>query len=263
MTNSKNPAAHDNPNRVSILGVGVHALNPALALALIESRVRSGKKGYVCVTGVHGIMEAQSDPAFKTILNESFLTTPDGMPTVWIGQSQGHTQMKRVYGPDLMLSVCQASVTSGFTHFLYGGQEGVAELLKKTLEAKFPGIRVVGTYTPPFRPLSADEQTSLAAEFSRSKPDYVWVGLSTPKQERFMSEYLPKLETKVMFGVGAAFDILTGRIQDAPAWVKRIGMQWFHRMLQDPKRLAPRYLSVNPRFVATYLASRLFKETPK
>ena len=235
--------------RVNILGVGVNAINMPEAVDMVTSAASQGRKGYVCVTGVHGIMEAQKDAAFRAILNRSFLTTPDGMPTVWIGRLNSYTRMRRVYGPDFMLTVCSASVERGYTHFLYGGVEGVADQLKDELTRKFPGLKIVGTYTPPFRPLNAAESADLQSRISQLRPDFFWVGLSTPKQERFMAEYLPKLDTRVMVGVGAAFDIHTGRAQDSPDWVKNAGLQWLHRLLQEPSRLWKRYLINNPAFV--------------
>jgi N-acetylglucosaminyldiphosphoundecaprenol N-acetyl-beta-D-mannosaminyltransferase len=235
--------------RVNILGVGVNAINMPQAVDLVSSAVSQGRKGYVCVTGVHGIMEAQKDPVFRTILNRSMLTTPDGMPTVWVGRLNAYSQMRRVYGPDFMMEVCSVSVERGYTHFLYGGVEGVADRLKSELTTKFPGLNVVGTYTPPFRPLNASENAELQATISKLRPDFFWVGLSTPKQERFMAEYLSKLDAKVMVGVGAAFDIHTGRAQDSPDWVKSAGLQWLHRLLQEPSRLWKRYLINNPIFM--------------
>jgi N-acetylglucosaminyldiphosphoundecaprenol N-acetyl-beta-D-mannosaminyltransferase len=235
--------------RVNVLGVGVHAINMRQALAVFQSALEGRRKGYVCVTGVHGIMEAQKNPEFRAILNRSLLTTPDGVPTVWVGRWRGYSQMRRVFGPDLMLEVCAMSVGKGYTHFLYGGADGVAEQLKASLQRRFPGLRIVGSYTPPFRPLNDTETEDLCTRVSKVKPDIFWVGLSTPKQERFMAEYLPQLDTRVMVGVGAAFDVHTGRIQDAPAWMKSAGLQWLHRLGQEPRRLWKRYLYNNPRFV--------------
>lgn len=235
--------------RVNILGVGVHAMDMDQTLASICDAIEDGRKGYICVTGVHGIMEAQTDPRFRTILNRSFLTAPDGMPTVWVGRLRGFSRMKRVFGPDLMLETCKISVARGYTHFLYGGAQGVAEDLRKSLLAKFPGLKIVGTYTPPFRPLNPEEEVSLRNRIADLRPDVFWVGLSTPKQERFMAEFLPMLDTKLMFGVGAAFDVHTGRIQDAPDWVKNSGLQWLHRLCQEPRRLWKRYLINNPKFI--------------
>ena len=221
----------------------------AQALSLFETWLANGPKGYVCVTGVHGVMEAQKDPSFLRILNESHLTTPDGMPTVWVGKFQGFKQMGRVFGPDLMYEVCRLSVENGYSHFFYGGRLGVAERLKAALTNAIPRLRVAGTYTPPFGPLSAEEEARLLELVAETKPDIFWVGLSTPKQERFMAEYTQKLQTKMMVGVGAAFDLHTGLIKDAPNWVKSSGLQWLHRLTQDPFRLWRRYLVNNPQFM--------------
>jgi N-acetylglucosaminyldiphosphoundecaprenol N-acetyl-beta-D-mannosaminyltransferase len=243
--------------RVNVLGVGVHAINMQQAIAHLLDAASRKQKGYVCVTGVHGVMEAQKDPGFRDILNHSLLTTPDGMPTVWVGRARGHSEMARVFGPDLMIELCRASVTRQMTHFLYGGAPGVAEQLKRNLQARVPGVRIVGTHTPPFRALDEQEQYTLGMQLAEAKPDFFWVGLSTPKQERFMAEYLPRLETTVMLGVGAAFDLHTGRMKDAPRWIKDSGLQWAHRLAQDPRRLWKRYLINNPKFLAAISAQML------
>ena len=157
--------------------------------------------------------------------------------------------MRRVFGPEFMLQMCELSVKRSYKHFLYGGAPGVADRLKRNLVDSFPGLQIVGTYTPPFRPLNQEEQETLRAQVHSLQPDIIWVGLSTPKQERFMAEFLPRLDTKLMVGVGAAFDVHTGRIKDAPAWVKQSGLQWLHRLLQEPGRLWKRYLINNPLFL--------------
>jgi len=236
-------------NRANVLGVGVDAVNMAAAVSVIDAAVASGQKGYVCITGVHGVMEAQRDQTLRAILNNSLVTTPDGMPTVWVGRWQRFRAMDRVYGPDLMLEVCALSVAKGYTHYLYGGKPGTAEQLRSALERRFPGIRVVGTYCPPFRALDAGEERDLTKRVNVLKPDLFWVGLSTPKQERFMAEFIGKLDTTLMLGVGAAFDIHTGQLEDSPAWMKRAGLQWVHRLCQEPRRLWKRYLINNPEFV--------------
>jgi N-acetylglucosaminyldiphosphoundecaprenol N-acetyl-beta-D-mannosaminyltransferase len=219
------------------------------AIRLSDSLIRENGRGYVCVTGVHGVMEAQADQAFRGILNRSFITTPDGMPMVWIGRLLGYDRVRQVSGPDYMLDLCRFSVEQGYRHFLYGGAEGVVERLAAELERRIPGLQIVGTYTPPFRPLNSKEEAELTSLVAKAKPDVFWVGLSTPKQERFMSYYLDKLDVKLMVGVGAAFDIHTGRIKDSPQWVKKAGMQWLHRLMQEPRRLWRRYLINNPLFI--------------
>jgi N-acetylglucosaminyldiphosphoundecaprenol N-acetyl-beta-D-mannosaminyltransferase len=234
--------------RVNVLGVGVSAIDMESALSVVKEALEHGQRGYVCVTGVHGVMEAQADPDFRRIQNLSMLTTPDGMPLVWAGRL-GAFRIGRVYGPDLMQNICGISPGLGYRHFFFGGKPGVAQKLKHTMEAKFPGLAVVGTYTPPFRRLTAAEEADLYRMVEAGKPDLFWVGLSTPKQERFMSEYINRLPVKIMVGVGAAFDIHTGAIKDSPGWVKNAGLQWLHRLLQEPKRLWRRYLFNNPRFL--------------
>ncbi|HEY2119650.1 MAG TPA: WecB/TagA/CpsF family glycosyltransferase [Candidatus Acidoferrum sp.] len=236
-------------NRANVLGVGVHAVNLTLAADLIIQAASSDKKGYVCVTGVHGVMEAQRNSQFKNVLDHALLVVPDGMPTVWIGHWEGYKDMGRVFGPELMFEVCQRSITSGHKHFLYGGNPGVAEQLKLNLKKQFPGIQIVGTYTPPFRPLTPPEKADLQAQVAFLTPDIIWIGLSTPKQEKFMAESITDLNCKVMIGVGAAFDIHTGRVQDAPRWIKNAGLQWLHRLCQEPSRLWKRYLVNNSGFV--------------
>jgi len=141
------------------------------------------------------------------------------------------------------------SVQRGYRHFLYGSKPGVADSLRQALQRRFPGLQVVGTYTPPFRSLTPKEESDLAAQVRESRPHIIWVGLSTPKQERFMAQYIDRLEVPLMFGVGAAFDYHSGRIRDCSRWVKRAGLQWLHRLMQDPKRLWRRYLRSNPAFL--------------
>ena len=240
-------------NRVNILGVGLSVLNLQTALAAIAAAVRERRKGYVCVTGVHGVMEAQDDAEFKKILNGAFLCTPDGMPMVWAGKLNGHAEMGRVYGPDLMLDVCAWSEASGAKHFFYGGAEGVAEVLAQRLKANFPWLEVVGTFTPPFRALNPDEEKLLTEQVRAARPDIFWVGLSTPKQEKFMAEFLPKLDATLMIGVGAAFDFHSGRVRQAPRWMQRSGLEWFYRLCSEPRRLAWRYFRNNPLFVVKFL----------
>jgi N-acetylglucosaminyldiphosphoundecaprenol N-acetyl-beta-D-mannosaminyltransferase len=237
------------PPRVNILGVGISALSMESALACSEALLNRGDSGYICVTGVHGIIEAQSDEAFRTILNRSFLSTPDGVPTVWLGHLHGFNHMTRVYGPDFMLNMCALSVERGYRHFLYGGRTGIAEELRTELTRRYPGLQIVGTYTPPFRPLNTEEEEDLRAQLEASRADILWCGLSTPKQERFMAAYSGRLPVKLMVGVGAAFDLLSGNLAEAPDWMKRSGLQWLYRLIKEPKRLWRRYLLNNPRFI--------------
>lgn len=232
-----------------VLGVDLSAINMNRSLELAEGWIPTGSSAYICMTGVHGVMEAQSNLGLLHVLNNAFINAPDGMPMSWVGWLQGHEQMDRVYGPDFMTNLCQRSVAKGYRHYLYGGQPGVAQDLKHALGQRFPGLLIVGTYSPPFRDLTPDEEDDLLADVQMARPDIVWVGLSTPKQELFMARYVNKLRVPLLIGVGAAFDFHTGRLDEAPAWIKRAGLQWLHRLLQDPRRLWRRYLLNNPLFI--------------
>ncbi len=219
------------------------------ALQKIEALLDRGDRGYICVTGAQGIIEAQRDKDYRNILNSAFLNTPDGMPTVWLGKYHGFRNMGRVYGPRLMLALCGNSVAKGYRHFLYGGRPGVVEKLKALLLTRYPGLQIVGTYTPPFRPLTLEEEEDLLSRIQASRPHIFWCGLGAPKQERFMAQYRDRLPVQLMIGVGAAFDILSGTTREAPEWVLRTGLTSIFRICQEPRRLGPRYLLNNPRFV--------------
>ncbi len=250
-------------NRVNVLGVGISVLNLQVALQEIAGALRARRKGYICVTGVHGVMEAQNDEAFRAILNHAFLCTPDGMPMVWMGKIRGHPKMRRVYGPDLMLEACAWGEMNACRHFFYGGAPGVAELLAQKLQAQFPKMEVAGTFTPPFRPLTPAEEMQLAEKVRLARPDILWVGLSTPKQEKFMAEFLPRLDATLMIGVGAAFDFHSGRLKQAPRWMQRSGLEWLYRLRQEPRRLARRYFKNNPLFLLKILGQMAgFKKYP-
>lgn len=235
--------------RANVLGVGISALNLDLAVDVVCEALERKAKGFVCVTGVHGVSEARQNPEFRSILNRAFLNTPDGMPMVWMGRLQGFRQMGRVYGPDLMLRLCEQSPPRGITHFLYGGAPGVAEELRRRLEQRVPGLKIVGTHTPPFRPLTSAEEDELVSRVRELKPDVFWVGLSTPKQEQFMAQFWQRLDATLFFGVGAAFDFHAGRVRQAPRWMQRSGLEWLFRLGCEPRRLWKRYLKNNPLFV--------------
>jgi N-acetylglucosaminyldiphosphoundecaprenol N-acetyl-beta-D-mannosaminyltransferase len=238
------------PPCANILGVGISALNLDSAVQIVLQALERKARGYICVTGVHGVSEAQKDPSFRQILNEAFLNTPDGVPTVWMGRWQGFRDMGRVYGPDLMLRICGQSPSRGLKHFFYGGGPGVAEELRRRLEQRFPGLTIVGTFSPPFRPLTSGEKCELASLVAKLNPDVFWVGLSTPKQEKFMAQNWESLDATLFVGVGAAFDFHAGRVRQAPYWMQRSGLEWLFRLGCEPRRLWRRYLKNNPLFIA-------------
>jgi N-acetylglucosaminyldiphosphoundecaprenol N-acetyl-beta-D-mannosaminyltransferase len=233
--------------------VAVNALTIEMALREIERRIEARDPGYVTITGVHGVSESLRSPELMAIHNEAALVCPDGMPMVWSSRYAGFRWAERVYGPDLMLAMCAASVRTGSRHFFYGGGDGVATLLQHQLEQRFVGLEVVGTHTPPFRPLDDREKAEVAALINEARPDVVWVGLSTPKQERWMAEMRPRLDAPVLIGVGAAFDFHAGLVSQAPAQVQRLGLEWLYRLFREPRRLWRRYLRNNPAFVAAIL----------
>lgn len=235
--------------RVDVLGVQVSAVNMDQTLEILDHWITAGIRRYVCVTGVHGVMESRRDERLQQIHNAAGLVTPDGMPLVWWTRCQGWRHARRVYGPDLLLACCQRSLATGYRHFFYGGQEGVAELLVRRLTRRFPGLTVAGTYTPPFRALTEPEDEDVVGTINAAAPDIVWVGLGTPKQEYWMAEHVDRLEASVLIGVGAAFDFHAGLKRQAPRWMQHSGLEWFFRLASEPRRLGKRYLVNNPAFV--------------
>ena len=223
--------------RANVLGIAIDALDIEGALAAIAKSLDSGEKGYVCATGVHGVMEALRDDAVAHAFRDAAVVVPDGTPMVWVGRWQGHSAMRHVTGPTLMQEVFQRKEFTGYSHFFYGGKEGIAGELAAAMRQRHPHARIAGVYTPPFRPLTISEEQALVNTIRDCKPDIIWVGISTPRQELFMRRMLPHLDTRLMFGVGAAFDFHTGRIRDCAPWIKNCGLHWLHRLLQDPKRL--------------------------
>lgn len=256
LTGDHPPHAPEPPARVDVLGVGVSAINMPMAVAQIAGWIERGERQYVCVTGVHGVMESQRDPALAAIHNVSGLTTPDGMPMVWAGRAAGAAHMDRVYGPDLMLEVLAVAQQRGWSSFFYGGAPDVPAELARHLKRRFPDLAVAGWHSPPFRPLTAEEDAAEVAAINAAKPTLVWVGLSTPKQERWMAAHRDRLDAAVLVGVGAAFDLHAQRLPQAPRWMQRSGLEWLFRLCKEPRRLWRRYLGNNPRFVWAILRRR-------
>lgn len=232
----------------SLLGVRVDAVQiPDVVSRMAQWIDRRNLGNYIAVTGMHGIMEARSSAEFKTILNGASLVVADGMPLVWVGKGRGFAAMqRRVYGPELMERFC-LETGNGYRHFFYGGAPGVADRLAAVLKERF-GIQVAGVYSPPFRPLNAAEEQELLEQVRESRPDILWVGLSTPKQETWMAKFRERLGIPVLVGVGAAFDFFTGRTRQAPPWMREHGLEWFYRLATEPRRLWRRYLVYGSKF---------------
>ncbi len=231
-----------------MLGVRVNAIQIPGAIAAMEDWIRFRTcTHFVAVTGMHGVVEAQHQPLFKTILGEADLVVPDGMPLVWMGRWHGFGMRRRVYGPELMETFFKTT-GSRYNHFLYGGAPGVADLLANKMRNRY-GIRIAGTYSPPFRKLTPDEEQEVIRMIQSTSPDVLWVGLSTPKQEHWMWSFRSRLSVPVMVGVGAAFDFHTGRTKQAPVWMREHGLEWFFRLASEPRRLWRRYLIYGSQFV--------------
>jgi N-acetylglucosaminyldiphosphoundecaprenol N-acetyl-beta-D-mannosaminyltransferase len=234
--------------RYEVLGIRVDAVDMAATVETVERWIAAAERHYVCHLTVHGVMEALHDPALSRIYENAGLTVPDGMPLVWLGR-RAYPAVGRVYGPDLMLALSRAAARAGYACFYYGGIPGVAEALAAEMEHRFPGLRTVGAYAPPFRDLDAAETEAVIARINDAGPDIVWVGLGCPKQERWMATFRPRLRAPVLIGVGAAFDFHTGRAAQAPPWMQRAGLEWLFRLCHEPRRLWHRYLVYNPLFL--------------
>lgn len=236
--------------RTEILGVPVSLLDLEVATRQIGLWVDAREGRYVCAADVNSIMQAQRNAAHMQALQEADMVLPDGTPLVWISQARGQRHMRRVPGPDIMLHLCRVGVGHGWRHYFYGGADGVAEDLSKALEHQFPGLIVSGTYAPPFRALSPEEQERDLARITAARPHILWVGLGCPKQEIWMRENARRLKSVISIGVGAAFDFHAGRIPRAPLWMRRNGLEWLHRLSCEPVRLWHRYLVLGPEFLA-------------
>jgi N-acetylglucosaminyldiphosphoundecaprenol N-acetyl-beta-D-mannosaminyltransferase len=236
------------PARFQVLTVGISAVTFDQALGAIAQWIAQRRQHYVNVCTTHTLLECYDSPTLSAIVNHAGLATPDGMPLVWLGRLYKY-HVERVYGPDLLLALCDHRQDRGYRHFFYGGAAGVPELLAENLRARYPRIQIAGVYSPPFRALTAAEEQAIAAMINGSGADIVWVGLGTPKQDYWVARFRPLLEAPVLIAVGAAFDFHAGRVRQAPRWMQQNGLEWLFRLSQDPRRLWRRYILGNPRFV--------------
>jgi N-acetylglucosaminyldiphosphoundecaprenol N-acetyl-beta-D-mannosaminyltransferase len=249
--------------RIDICGVAVSAINIPMACEIIDGWIQSRKKSYICVAPVSTIVDSHSRPEYRKVLHHADMITPDGMPLVWVAKWMGDTDIERTYGPDLMLALCAQGQEKGYRHYLYGGTESTCSLLKNVLKEKFPDIHVVGEYAPPFRSSHVQEDPNVIEEINRLGPDILWVGLGSPKQDYWMYEHRDLLNVPVMVGVGAAFDFIAGIKQQAPLWMRKIGMEWFFRLCCEPGRLWKRYLIGNAKFVYLLIENFVLRKGKK
>lgn len=240
--------------RVNILGVGIHAITHDQALQQISNWIDQRARHRVSLCTVHTVMECQYNPQLQQTINQASLATPDGMPLVWLSRYHSGIPVNRVYGPDLMLDLCAWSETRGYRHYFYGGHEQVTPSLVQKLHARFPRLQIAGYYAPPFRPLTPVEQTQQIERLNASRADIIWVGLGTPKQDLWMAQYREYLTAPILIGVGAAFNIHSGHLRQAPRWMQNSGLEWLFRLTQEPRRLWYRYLIYNPLFILSVMA---------
>jgi len=236
--------------RFRVLAAYISAVCPRQVVDRVMDMVTTRERGYIHVCTVHTMLECVDDPQLAAIVNTATLAVPDGMPLVWLGRKAfPPAGVQRCYGPDLMLAVCEAGIAMGMRHCLYGGTPDVLEKLAQNLEARFPGIRIVESMSPPFRPLTDTEQSDMVERINAARPDVVWVGLGTPKQDLWMGCFRSRLDAPVLIAVGAAFDFHAGKMPQAPRWMQRAGLEWLFRLCKEPRRLWRRYVLGNPRFL--------------
>lgn len=241
------------PQSIPLLGVPIGLIDYERTLDWMDAMVAAGERGYVCVSNVHSVMAAQEDPELLSALMGSSFNVPDGQPLVWALSSLGYRLDSRVYGPELMARACARAAHTGQRMYLYGGRnEGALVQLTLNLRRRFPGLRIVGGYSPPHHALGAAEEVEVARNINRSDADIVWVGVGVPKQEKWMARMRDQLTAPVLVGVGAAFDFHAGLVPQAPAIMQDHGLEWAYRLAREPRRLWRRYLRYNPRFVGAF-----------
>jgi len=243
------------PASVEVVGIPLAVIDYERTLRWMDAMVAERRTGYVCACNVHTVMAAQEDPELHAaLMSADALNVPDGQPLVWAMNALGQALTDRVYGPELMArAFARAAAVTSQRFYRYGGRDhGALVQLEVSLRRRFPGINIVGSSSPPFRPLSANERAATAEEINESEADVVWVGIGVPKQEKWMATMRPYLEAPVLVGVGAAFDFHAGLVPQAPPLLQAAGLEWAYRLAQEPQRLWRRYLRYNPRFVAAF-----------
>ena len=241
------------PSTVDVVGVPLGLIDYERTLDWIDATVAAGERGYVCVCNVHTVMASAEDQELRSALLGSSINVPDGQPLVWALAALGYPLGDRVYGPELMARACARSAVNGQRLYLYGGRnQGALVQLALNLRQRYPGVRIVGGYSPPHRPLTDEERDAVVNEINGSRADVVWAGIGVPKQEKWMADMRPRLDAPVLIGVGAAFDFHAGLVPQAPNWIQESGLEWAYRLAHEPRRLARRYIRYNPRFVLAF-----------
>lgn len=248
--------------KINILSIQIDKIGLNSACQRISQWVKDKEKVYLCVAPVSTIVDCQKDEAYRRIINGAAMVAPDGVPVVWAAKLKGCKGIERVYGPDLMRKICDDGQVRGYRHFLYGGTQGTLLHLEQKLKERFPGINITGSYAPPFIKKAEFEKQEIIDKINESKPDILWVGLGSPKQDFWMALHRNKLNVPVMIGVGAAFDFLAGTKAQAPRWMQPLGLEWLFRLCCEPRRLWKRYLIGNTKFIF-YLMGDFLKKLGK
>ena len=235
-------------NTCEIMGVNIVVTDMEKTVRLLEEKLEDWRGKYICVANVHTTVTAHDDPTYQAVQNGAVMALPDGGPLSKFSREQGYVDAARVTGPDLMKEMLKESAGKHYRHYFYGSTQETLDILKATIEKNYPGAVIAGMYSPPFRPLTPEEDASVIRRINETKPDFVWVGLGAPKQERWMAAHEDKVQA-VMVGVGAAFDYEAGNIRRAPMWMQRHNLEWLYRLMQDPKRLFKRYLTTNIKYL--------------
>lgn len=245
--------------RQDILGVQIDAQTFAEAKTTLLRWANDAGKRYVCTCPVYTLMMCRERPDVHRAVAGADMVTADGMPIVWLQRRCGVPNAERVYGPDVLLALCEATANTGVRHFFWGGLPGVPEQLVKALMRRFPGLSIAGAYSPPITEINAQPDVEAVERLNASGANIVWVGLGSPKQDLWMALHRPLLEAPLLIGVGAAFDMLAGTKRQAPRWMQRSGLEWLYRLAQEPGRLGRRYLVYNPKFVWLVFRHQLWR----
>ncbi len=232
----------------NIMGVDIAAIDMKWLVEYLISNIKNLSGDYLCVSNVHTTVTAYEDQEYRKIQNGGIMAIPDGGPLSSIGRKHGFNNMKRTTGPSLMGEIFKISVLNGYQHYFYGSTDETLEKLHSALNEAYPGIQIAGMYSPPFRPMSEEEDKAVVDKINEVNPDFIWVGLGAPKQEKWMAVHQGKVKG-LMVGVGAGFDYYAGNIERAPEWMQKRNLEWVYRLIQDPKRLFRRYLHTNTKFI--------------
>jgi len=239
-------------SRIKILGNKINCFNGYEELyqhVIDDCRKGRIRKGYVTVNNVHTMIEGYNNSSYQTIINEGYLSIPDGKPLEIVGRLKGNKNIFRLFGPTVMEKFIDWGRKDNITHFFFGSSEATLSKLREAIEQKYPGARIVGMISPPFKPFTEWDNESFIQSINLAKPDFIWIGLGAPKQERWMAENWAQLDQGLLFGIGAGFDYLAGNTKHAPTWMKNASLEWLYRLVQEPKRLWKRYFRTIPPFI--------------